>query len=232
MKRILGFAGIALLIILFIPGCIEASPQQESQMSEDRVLNLPEPEYESETSIEEALRGRRSVRTFTGESLAIEELGQLLWASQGITDPEGYRTAPSAGALYPLEVYAVVRRVDGVQAGVYRYVPEGHALHRTIEGDITQELHTAALSQAPVGDAAANIVICAIPERTTRKYGDRGIHYVRMEAGHAAQNIYLQAVALDLGTVSIGAFEDAEVGRILNLSQGEIPLYIMPVGRR
>jgi SagB-type dehydrogenase family enzyme len=224
-------ACIALLVILSGMGCIDEHQQEESQMKERMILKLPEPRHESETSIEEALIGRRSVRNFTGEALTNEELAQLLWASQGITDQGGYRSAPSAGALYPLEVYAVVSSVDDLQPGVYHYVPERHELRRIIDGDISPELCTAALSQPSVDDAPVNIVICAIPERTMRKYGDRGMRYVYMEAGHAAQNIYLQAVALDLGTVSIGAFEDAEVRRILNLSSGEAPLYIMPVGK-
>jgi len=231
MNPVLAIAGIALLTIALGTGCLEDRPQEEIQMREATVLELPELMDESETSIEEALTERRSVRNFSEGSLKIEEIGQLLWASQGITDPAGYRTAPSAGALYPLEVYVVVRSVDDVEPGVYRYVPEGHELHRILGGDISSGLRTAALSQPAVGDAPANIVICAIPDRTTSKYGDRGIRYVHMEAGHAAQNIYLQAVSLDLGTVSIGAFEDAEVQRLLNLSPDEMPLYIMPVGR-
>jgi SagB-type dehydrogenase family enzyme len=232
MRWVPVLAGIALLAIMCGMGCINAPPQERARMSESDELTLPEPAYTSDTSIEEALLQRRSVRTYASDPLNGAELGQLLWACQGITDTEGHRTAPSAGALYPLRVYAVVSRVEGVPPGVYRYVPEGHALHRTIEGDMTPALQTVAHSQAPVGEAPANIVICALPERTTGKYGNRGIRYVHIEAGHAAQNVYLQAVALDLGTVSIGAFEDAGVRRILNLSPGEEPLYIMPVGRR
>jgi SagB-type dehydrogenase family enzyme len=231
INSILAVAGIVLLAIVFGAGCLEDRPQEENQMREEGILELPGPVDESGTSIEEALAERRSVRNFSEGALNIQELGQLLWASQGITEPRGYRTAPSAGALYPLEVYAVVRNVDGLAPGVYRYVPEGHEVHRIIDSDVSPELTSAALSQPAVGDAPVNIVICAVPDRTTVKYGDRGIRYVHMEAGHAAQNIYLQAVSLDLGTVSIGAFEDTEVHRILNLSPDEVPLYIMPVGR-
>ncbi|MDG6257148.1 MAG: SagB/ThcOx family dehydrogenase [Methanomicrobiaceae archaeon] len=223
-------AAIALLAIALAAACVGDRLQEEIQVRDAMVHELPGPARESGAAVEEALFGRRSVRNFSERSLTLQELGQLLWACQGITDPRGYRTAPSAGALYPLEVYAVASSVDGLHPGVYRYVPEGHELHRIIDGDVSSALYIAALSQTAVGDAPASIVICAVPDRTTAKYGDRGVHYVYMEAGHAAQNIYLQAFSLDLGTVSIAAFDDARVQQILNLSPGEVPLYIMPVG--
>jgi len=219
-----------MLAIALAAACVDDRPPEEIRVRDAMVLELPGPARESDTPIEQALFARRSVRDFSERSLTLEEVGQLLWACQGITDPRGYRTAPSAGALYPLEVYAAVRSVEDLTPGVYRYVPEGHELHRIIDGDVSSALCTAALSQTAVGDAPAAIVICAVPDRTTAKYGDRGVHYVYMEAGHAAQNIYLQAVSLDLGTVSIAAFDDARVQQILNLSPGEVPLYIMPVG--
>lgn len=227
-----GLACVVLFALLWGAGCVDAPAQEEIGTGESSEITLPEPAYSSETSIEEALSGRRSVRTYAEGPLNMAELGQLLWACQGITDAEGHRTAPSAGALYPLRVYAVVSRVEGLPPGVYRYIPEGHALRMTIEGDMALSLQNAALSQEAVGTAPASIVICALPERTTGKYGNRGIRYVHMEAGHAAQNVYLQAAALDLGTVSIGAFEEGAVQKILNLSTNEEPLYIMPVGRR
>ncbi|HUV80362.1 MAG TPA: SagB/ThcOx family dehydrogenase [Candidatus Bathyarchaeia archaeon] len=195
-------------------------------------IKLPEPRYTSNTSVEEALSQRRSIRAYSGETLTIEDVSQLLWAAQGITSAGGGRTAPSAGALYPLELYLVVGDVEGIDKGVYKYILEEHELEKVKDGDIRAELADAALGQACVRDAAIDIVFTAVYERTTGKYRERGIRYVQMEAGHAAQNIYLQAVALDLGTVVIGAFVDGEVKEIMKMQEQETPLYIMPVGRK
>jgi len=195
-------------------------------------IKLPEPSYTSNVSVEEALSKRRSIRAYSGESLTVEEVSQLLWAAQGITSPGGGRTAPSAGALYPLELYLVVGDVEGIDKGVYRYRPEEHDLEKVKDGDIRAELAEAALGQEYVKDAAIDIVFAAVYARTTWKYGERGIRYVHIEAGHAAQNVYLQAVSLDLVTVVIGAFIDSEVKEIMNMQEQETPLYIMPVGRK
>ena len=192
---------------------------------------LPNPKYDSNVSIEEALLKRRSIREYTRNPLNLQEISQLLWAAQGITDPRGFRTAPSAGALYPLEVYVVVGDVETLVKGIYQYRPQEHNLKKVLQGDRREELSAAALGQESVGSAALNIVITAVYERTTEKYGERGFRYVHMEAGHLAQNVYLQATALDLGTVTIGAFFDEQVIEVLNLSENEQPLYIMPVGK-
>jgi SagB-type dehydrogenase family enzyme len=178
------------------------------------------------------LLGRRSVREYASLSLSLEDISQLLWAAQGITSDWGGRTAPSAGALYPLEVYLVVGDVENLEAGVYKYQPQEHALIRAGDSDVRSDLASAALGQSCVARGAVDIVIAAVYERTTGKYGDRGIRYVHMEAGHAAQNIYLEAVALDLGTVTVGAFRDEEVKEVLDMPEGEVPLYIMPVARK
>ncbi len=196
------------------------------------LIALPEPRFESQVSLEETLLGRRSVREYADLPLSLEEVSQLLWAAQGITSDWGGRTAPSAGALYPLEVYLVVGSVDNLGVGVYKYQPQEHVLIRMGDGDVRAELASAALRQSFVAEAAVDIVIGAVYERTTRKYSDRGVRYVHMEAGHAAQNIYLEAVALDLGTVTIGAFSDELVMDILDMPESEVPLYIMPVGRK
>ncbi len=184
-------------------------------------------------SVEEALARRRSIREYADKPLTIDEVMQLLWAAQGITLPQyGFRTAPSAGGTYPLEVYVVTKpsRVEGLDAGVYRYEPRDHTLVKRIAGDFSRELMAAALDQEWVGSAPVNLVITAIFERTTGKYGERGVRYVWQETGHAAQNIYLQAVALRLGNVVVGAFYDSEVQRILGLSDQEKPVYVIPVG--
>jgi SagB-type dehydrogenase family enzyme len=193
---------------------------------------LPEPRFESQVSLEETLLGRRSVREYLSLPLSLEDISQLLWAAQGITSDWGGRTAPSAGALYPLEVYLVVGDVDGLESGVYKYQPQEHALIRVGDSDVRSELASAALEQSFIAQGAVDIVIAAVYERTTRKYGDRGVRYVHMEAGHAAQNIYLEAVALDLGTVTVGAFSDEQVKDVLGMPESEVSLYIMPVGRK
>jgi len=195
-------------------------------------IALPAPSYESSTSVEEALLKRRSVREFDDEPLALSQVSQLLWAAQGTTDPSGKRTAPSAGALYPLEIYVVVGNVSGLSSGIYKYKPAKHELLKISDGDIRKQLSSASLGQASIKDGAITIVMAGVYERTTSKYGDRGIRYVHMEAGHAAQNIYLQAESLGLGTVVTGAFDDAHVERLLNLQKDEEPLYLIPVGKK
>jgi len=193
---------------------------------------LPEPRLKSEVSLEETLFKRRSVREYAKLPLTLEDVSQLLWATQGITTEWGGRTAPSAGALYPLEVYLVVGNVENLAPGVYKYKPERHELVKVGDDDVRGELAKAALGQTWVKEGAIDIVIAAVYERTTRKYGDRGVRYVQMEAGHAAQNIYLQAAALNLGMVTVGAFYDDRVKEILGMPRNEVPLYVIPVGRK
>ena len=205
---------------------------EDTSSREANIISLPEPRYESDFSVEESLLERRSTRSYSDESLTMEEVSQLLWAAQGITSPSGYRTAPSAGALYPLEVYIVVGNVEELAPGIYRYLPENHELESIAEGDIREELADAALSQSSVRDGAVSVVITAIYERTTGKYGERGIRYVHIEVGHAAQNICLQAAAMGLGVVTVGAFDDGDVAELLGLAADEKPLYIIPAGRK
>ncbi len=190
---------------------------------------LPAPRGDGPLSVEGALASRRSVRAYRKEPLTLAELGQLLWAAQGITAHWGGRSAPSAGATYPLEVFAVVGEVEGLAPGVYQYQPKGHGLLRRKTGDVRAELSRAALGQAWVREASVVLVLAARYERTTQRYGERGVRYVHLEVGHAGQNIYLQATALGLGTVAVGAFSDEEVQRLLGIE--EAPLYLMPVGR-
>lgn len=175
-------------------------------------------------SLEQALLNRRSIRSFTTTPLTSEQIGQLLWAAQGITDPRGHRTSPSAGALYPLELYVVDHD------SVYHYLAEGHELEPTVEGNRVDALFRAALEQEAVSEAPITIVVAAVYERTAVKYSQRAERYVHLEAGHAAQNILLQAVSLGLGAVPIGAFHDQEVQQALELPQNHQPLYLIPVG--
>lgn len=200
------------------------------EVTKQDLINLPEPVFEGNTSLEEAILKRRSVRSYRDEALSLKEISQVLWAAQGVSGDGFLRVAPSAGATYPLEVYVVVRKLAGVGPGVYHYIPESHSLKRISSGDYAGGLGDAAFSQSFVGEAPVNLVFCAVYERTTQEYGERGIRYVHMEVGHAAQNVYLQCQSLGLGTVVVGAFNDLEVKETLNLT-GVEPLYIMPVGK-
>ncbi len=194
-------------------------------------IRLPQPNFTGNVSLETALRRRRSVRDYSNHSLTLTAISQLLWSAQGITEPvEGLRTAPSAGALYPLEIYLAVGKVEELLPGGYQYRYRDHELMELIERDVRSELSRAALGQAWIQRAPVVFVISAVYDRVTRRYGKRGIRYVHLEAGHAAQNIYLQAAALNLGTVAVGAFHDEEVKKIFRMPPEETPLYIMPLG--
>ncbi|MCX8185253.1 MAG: SagB/ThcOx family dehydrogenase [Sulfolobales archaeon] len=205
----------------------------------DEVL-LPLPSKITKLTVEEAILLRKSIREWRREPITIVQLSMLLWASQGLVEDAGFgwyrRSAPSAGATYPLEVYVVVGnrsvKVDGefLKAGVYKYDYMRHSIKLVKEGDVRVDLWRASLRQDWVRDAPVTIVLCAVYERTTGRYGERGIRYVHMELGHVGQNIYLVATALDLGTVAIGAFYDEEVAKIISSARNERPLYLFPVG--
>jgi len=194
-------------------------------------LKLPEPETRGDMSVEQAIGNRRSLRHYSG-SLALVDVSQLLWAAQGETNSDGYRAAPSAGALYPLEVYLVVGNVTGLSAGIYRYRPAEHELIQLGSVDLRKDLTSAAHGQSFMQSAPAVLVITGVYERTSKKYGRRAHRYVHMEVGHVAQNVYLQAEALGLGTLIMGAFDDARVQAVLDLPADHQPLGLMPVGAK
>jgi SagB-type dehydrogenase family enzyme len=211
------------------------------------LIQLPAPQHTSATSVEQALTERHSVRQFADESVTLGEMAQLLWAAQGVTRPQaerpshwppewewqgGRRTNPSAGALYPLEVYLVAGNVEDIDAGLYRYEPLEHALAPVAAGDMREALTEVSLRQSAIADAPAVLVVAAVYQRVAVKYEERGTRYARIEVGAVAQSVYLQAGSLDLGTVLIGAFRDAEVKETLGLPADHEPLAIMPVGRR
>jgi SagB-type dehydrogenase family enzyme len=218
-------------VLLFIPLLLDAcsAPVSGSPLPSDapqaQVTSLPDPRLEGPLSLEEAIQRRRSTRSFTPEPLTMTEISQLLWAAQGITDPRGYRAAPSAGALYPLELYVLT------PDAAFHYEPDGHAISMISIDDLRAPLYEAALSQEPILEAPLILVVTAVYERTAAKYGaERGARYVQLEAGHAAQNVLLQAVSLGLGAVSIGAFDDRQVGEVLSLPPDHQPLYLIAVG--
>jgi len=227
----LSYAVICGIIIL---GTLWATPvghASDTQSEASAMIKLPEPKVDGKVSVEAALLTRRSVREYKNEPLTLADISQLLWAAQGITGRGMFRTAPSAGALYPLEVYVVAGNVTGLPAGIYKYRFESHEIVRVGEGDKRNELASAALGQSCIRSAPAVMVFSAVYARTTGKYGERGVRYVHMEAGHAAQNVGLQAVARNLGTVMIGAFVDRDVKRVVQMPENEEPLYLLPVGR-
>jgi SagB-type dehydrogenase family enzyme len=233
-KIYLFLSAIVVLCIATIFVILLQAKQKDEPMpgNKSEIIKLPEPAYKSNISVEEALLKRRSVRDYKDKPLTLAEVSQLLWAAQGITGSFGFRTAPSAGALYPLEVYIFAGNVKDLPDGIYKYRPHKHELEMVVKGDKRNELYRAALSQSSVRDAPAVIVFSAVYERTTVKYGERGIRYVFIETGHAAQNVFLQAVSINLGAVVIGAFSDAELKKIIKMPDREQPLYIMPVGRK
>ena len=198
----------------------------------DEPVALPAPSRDTPdgVSVEAALAARRSHRAYQSTPLILSEAGQLLWAAQGVSYQENRRTAPSAGALYPLEVYLVAGSVQGLDPGVYHYKPEEHTLTRMLVGDKRGALSQASLDQDVLRDAPAIIALAAVFERTTVKYGERGLQYVHNEVGAAAQNVYLQAEALGLGTVFVGAFHDDPVREVLQLPAPQEPLALLPIG--
>ncbi len=235
------FAFIGVVAIVFKISSRTVTPQpnetimemnrQNLNLSPGNRIELPEPVEDGDMSLEKALTLRRSIRTYATDPLTLEQVSQLLWSAQGITQEErGFRTAPSAGATFPLEMFVVVNNVEELKKGVYHYHPHEHKLAFIRETDIGDELARAALSQSMVADGGAVFIFAAVFERTTDRYGERGRRYVYNEIGHASQNLHLQSAALELGTVVIGAYRDEEVESILQLGEEYDVLYLMPVG--
>ena len=196
-----------------------------------KTIQLPTPVTKGKVSLGETIKKRRSRRSFKDKALNLNQISQILWAAQGITEEKGYkRAAPSAGALYPLEIYLVVTNVETLDAGVYHYNPINHSLDLILSGNYQVVLAKACLGQMFIADAPISIVVTAQYKRTTSKYGERGIRYVHIEVGHVGQNICLETVSLGLGTVTIGAFWDEEVSKVLHLPERHKPIYVLPVG--
>lgn len=194
-------------------------------------IKLPKPRLEGSIALETVLHRRRSIRRYRTAALSQAEVSQLLWAAQGITDRRGLRSSPSAGALYPLETYVAAANVNNLQTGIYKYNNRNHTLRLIYDRNPIEALYQAGLRQGALRNAAVIFTLTAVYARTTSKYHQRGIRYVDMEAGHAAQNLCLQAVGLGLGSVLIGAFHDKQVKQIIAPDNDEQPLYLIPVGR-
>jgi len=219
------FAFGALLTVLMLLAPATAISAQATP------IKLPDPAKRGTVSVEEALQARRSVRAYADAPLTLAQLGQILWAAQGITAADGHRTAPSAGATYPLEIYVVVGNVTGLPAGVYKYRPQGHELVPHLDGDVRATLARAAVRQGWVTQAPATLAITAVAERTRTRYRDRTDRFVAIEVGHVGQNVYLQAVSLGLGTVMAGAIVEDSLAAVLKLEASERPLAVMPIGK-
>jgi len=229
LSVIISFVTLSISLNLFCQGNLE---ETKMQSSDSDIIKLPSPNFSSGTSVEEALRKRRSIREYTDEPLTISDISQILWSAQGITEENyGLRTAPSAGALYPLELYFSSSNVKDLSPGLYKYKPQNHTIKKIKEGDKRTVIANAALGQDAIENSSAMVIITAVPERTAVKYGKRTERYVSIEVGHAGQNIYLQSVSLGLGTVMIGAFKDDALKKVLALPENEIPLAIMPLGK-
>jgi len=196
-------------------------------------MRLPDPQYAEDVSLERAIRGRRTIRSYGGKALSLRQVSQLLWSAQGITEPGGLkRAAPSAGALYPMDIYAVVGAgcVEGLDTGIYHYKPEDHTISPLRQGDIRRDVADACLWQTWMAQAPLNLVITSEYGRITGKYGQRGIRYAMIEAGHIGQNIFLQAQALGLAAGIVGAFDDEKLIRVIGITKTHEPLLVMPVG--
>lgn len=217
----MGFVG--LLLVAGLPGC--GTAPEDPPPAGGEPFDLPPAPTTGSMALEEALRSRRSVRDYRDEPLDLGTIGRLLWAAQGVTEDGGAgRAAPSAGGTYPLEIYVAT------PGGVLHYLPDGHRARWTTREDLRPGLHRAAMEQRWVLEAPAVFVITGVESRTAERYGDRAGRYVLLEAGHAAQNLLLQATALGLGAVPVGAFRDDDLARVLGLPGEERPLYLIPVG--
>ena len=215
------------IVAMMLAGCASEAPSEilEQTQRYPTVVELPSPELTGTVSLEQSLHDRRSVREYAATPLTLDEIGQLLWAGQGITDDDGHRTAPSAGARYPLELYAVTA------TELMHYLPAGHRVEQRADTTILGALPEAAFDQEFVGNAPLVVVIAADPARTEQEYGAMAGDLVQREAGHAAQNILLQATALGLVAVPVGGFDPATVEGLLALPPDQAVQYLIPIGR-
>lgn len=227
---------VILLALCLLTGMQCRSQNQEKMNAE--TIKLPAPRLIGKTSLEEIMQKRRSVRSYRNEPMRLEDVSQLLWSAYGVTEPRdkpphirgGLKTAPSAGARYPLEVYLIAGNVQGLAQGFYRYLPESHSLVLVATGDLRVKACEAARNQKMVEEAPVSLVYTADFERTTSRYGERGKNYVYVDLGHSAQNVYLQAEALGMHSCAIGAFDDKDLHAVLSLPANESVIYMMPVG--
>jgi len=232
MKK-LGLFVIGLLAVVGLIFLVLAAPENigHSKYDPSKVIALPEPRFDGGISVEKALKERRSIRSFEEKAVALEDISQLLWASQGITDDKGHRTAPSAMARYPLEIYLLAGNISGLPAGVYHYSPQGHNLTIIAEGNKIDELFNTPIGQVDWrNDAPAIFVITGVFERMNKIPGQDLSRFVYIEAGTAAENLLLEVVSLGLASTYTASFDANKIRTLLELSQGEEPIGVLPVG--
>lgn len=217
---------VAMTILIAVPGCAARAPAavRAGGASFTQIIDLPAPATNGAMSLEQALARRRSVRQFAADPLPLSYIGQLFWSAQGITSPDGKRAAPSAGGLYPLELYALT------DEDVLHYLPEGHRAEARPARRWRDALQRAAFGQEVAAGAPAVIIVTADPARTEAKYGPLAADFVQREAGHATENLLLQATALGIAAVPVGGIDAAAVAEILALPPNMIVVYIIPVG--
>ncbi len=206
---------------------IPATCARDSQQSR---ITLPEPDFKGK-ALEDSISGRRSQRNFSSENITLSELSMLLWAGNGITNEHGLRSAPSAGALYPIDIYVLPSRVAGASCGIYMYRPENHELVLVKEGEFSEEVYETSYGQSHVRNAAVLLVLVSTPKRTTSKYGDVGEDYVLIEAGHIAQNILLESESLVIKSVPIGGFDRNAASSVLGVEGGKEAIYLIAAGK-
>jgi SagB-type dehydrogenase family enzyme len=223
VRVVVGFATVTMLCQADIG---ISSVQAQEQKSSASITDLPTPVIDGSMSIEKALSERRTVRSYSDKPLSLEDISQILWAAQGITEPKrGLRTAPSAQASYLMKVYVLTGKVADLTMGMYQYQPQGHKLVKVADGDIKTDLYRAA-PQNPIKNAPAAVVITGISNKA------KNPSWIYLEAGHIAQNICLEAVSRNLGTVTMAGFKPEEVKKALRLPDNEQPVYIMPMGKK
>ena len=233
LKKITNYLVAIFLMPFFSIKKAMAGKEDGTTRGKERQMNLPKPRLKGDVSLEQAIKHRRTIRSYLSKPLTLEQLSQIFWAAQGITGDRGFkRSAPSGGALYPMDIYAVVgdNGVKGLKAGIYHYDPHQHAASLITEGDLRKDVARSSLSQMWMPKAPLNLVITSEYSRITSKYGTRGERYAMIEAGHIGQNIFLQAEALGLRAGIVGAFHDKDVNRVMKISRSHEPLLIMPVG--
>lgn len=218
--RSIAYVVAAIVLCVLTTGAFSQTAQPGAQ------IKLPEPKFDGTVSVEKALKDRRTVRVYKDAPLSMSDVSQILWAAQGITEPKrGLRTAPSARAQYFLTVYFFAGNVTGLNPGMYRYVPAGHVLEPVTGGDMKEKLYKA-VGQAPIQKAPAALVIAGAKDRAKNE------GWMYLEAGHAAQNVYLEGVSLGIGTVTMAGFDADAVGKAIGLPAGEKVLYVMPLGKK
>jgi SagB-type dehydrogenase family enzyme len=229
MKKlmVISVCGLLLSATFVIPELVKSDETGKTEAgSTKKSYELPTPRLDGEVSVEQALLQRRSTRAYQEMPLTLAEVSQILWAAQGINERKtGKRTTPSAMALYLLDTYLIAENVDGVSPGMYRYLPQYHLLEEVLSGDVKADLYDA-VGQAPIKKAPAVLVFAGKTEKAKQPY------WMYLEAGHAAQNVYLQAVSLKLGTVVMAGFETDEVREALKIPEEQLPIYVMPIGKK